>query len=309
MDTQEAKPHRLSEVFPVAISNEHVAEERLQAVKNRQVKGLERRTEGRSGTLFGEMTNRSLSVLLTVVVFAGILLCGCQPQPLPPSPKPPNPDGAFEAIVKRYAPLVRLHQNERYFPCGIEYLLQNSVLRNEGDFERNDPTQADLQKYCETGYYVEVNSSQYGGMIENGKVTAPIYYAIQEYADSIQISYLMLYAYQGAQTCRQLLFGNEFNFVANTLGVHQGDLELVVVTLAPNGPGEYRVASVGYEAHGHMKYLRVPTCLVSLYATSRVPSALDRSMRGCRNFAKVEAILGSARKSGSVFRRAVAATC
>lgn len=161
--------------------------------------------------------------------------------------------------VKQYAPLVHLYGKERYFPCGIEYLLQNSELKHDGDweFQLRNPTQADLQKYCEKGYYVDINLSQFGGMREKNRgVTAPMYYAVQEYEDAVQISYLMLYAYQGGQTCRALRSGTEFNFIANKLGIHQGDLERVVVTLTPKGPGQYRVVSVGYEAHGVVTYYK-----------------------------------------------------
>jgi hypothetical protein len=55
--------------------------------------------------------------------------------------------------------------------------------------------------------------------------------------------------------------------------------------------------------------LRVPTCLVPIHGTSRVPSALEKPMRSCKNFAKGEATSGSARRPGSVFRRAMGATC
>jgi hypothetical protein len=73
-------------------------------------------------------------------------------------------------------------------------------------------------------------------------------------------------------------------------------------------PGAIYIMDRGYLDFARL-YLRVPTCLMSVHATSRVPSALDTSMRSCRNFAKITAISGSARKSGSVFRRAMAATC
>ena len=155
-------------------------------------------------------------------------------------------------IVKRYAPVVYFHENERYFPCSIEYVLQNSVLkdRNQPSWQFQDPTQATLQQYHMPNYYVEINPSQFGGM----GVTAPIYYAVQEYEDAVQISYLMLYAYQGGQTCRALRVGTEFNCIVKTLGIHQGDLERVVVTLIPREEGQYQVLHVGYEAHGDLKY-------------------------------------------------------
>ncbi|MDT7687442.1 MAG: hypothetical protein QOE46_201, partial [Acidobacteriota bacterium] len=154
--------------------------------------------------------------------------------------------------VKQYAPAVYFHDNEQFFPCSIEYLLQNGVLqdRNQPGWQVPNPTQATLQQYNAQNYYVAINQSQFAGELS----AAPMYYAVQEYRDAVEISYLMLYAYQGGQTCRALRAGTEFNCIVKTLGIHQGDLERVVVTLLPTSDGQYRPFRVGYEAHGDVTY-------------------------------------------------------
>lgn len=85
-------------------------------------------------------------------------------------------------------------------------------------------------------------------------IRAPMYYAVQEYDDAIEITYAMLYAQHGGQTCRALRLLSEFDCIVETLGMHQGDLERVVVTLIPQPGGQYGVLRVGYESHGDMTY-------------------------------------------------------
>jgi hypothetical protein len=112
--------------------------------------------------------------------------------------------------------------------------------------------------------YVDIASSQYGGQLdpETG-VFAPLYYAVQEHADAVEISYLFLYAFHGGQTVRPLSVIHQFDCILHTWGEHQGDLERVVVTLVPvHGEStNYRVLRVGYESHGD----------VSWYGAGRVP--------------------------------------
>ncbi|MBI3443792.1 MAG: VCBS repeat-containing protein [Magnetospirillum sp.] len=143
------------------------------------------------------------------------------------------------------------HPNEQYFPCSIEYLLQNSTLldNNNPGWTHSGPTQQDLANYKSDNFYVSIAESQF-----TGTPTAPMYYAVQQYSDVIEISYLMLYAYQGGQTCRALRAGSHFSCIVKTLGIHQGDLERVVVTLRPLSGGGYEVVRVGYEAHGDVTW-------------------------------------------------------
>jgi hypothetical protein len=160
-------------------------------------------------------------------------------------------------VVKQYAPVLRFHPNEKYFPCSIEFLLQNGWLRdnNNKDWNIVNPAQTDLQQYCAENYYVQINPSQYPGMCTNNVVSAPLYYAVQEFTDIIEITYIFLYAYQGGQTVRALRAGTEFNCIVNDFGIHQGDLETIVVRLVPQGTGGYSVLDAVYSAHGNESYL------------------------------------------------------
>jgi hypothetical protein len=81
-----------------------------------------------------------------------------------------------------------------------------------------------------------------------------MYYALQQYADVLEISYVMLYAFQDGQTARALPIDNEFDCILRTVGMHQGDIERIVVSLVPAGAGGFEVSRVGYEAHGDVRY-------------------------------------------------------
>jgi hypothetical protein len=143
------------------------------------------------------------------------------------------------------------------FPCSIEWLLDSSTLKSHSDsgLSITSPTQLDLQIHSGEAVFVDVNPSQYGGEASpSAGVTAPMYYAVQQYTDAVEISYVMLYAFQDGQTIRALPVDNEFDCILRTVGMHQGDLERVVVALVPTGAGDFEVSRVGYEAHGDVRY-------------------------------------------------------
>lgn len=160
-------------------------------------------------------------------------------------------------VVATYAPVVRFHVNEQRYPCSIEWLLSSSTLRSHSDpgLSIASPTQLDLQANSGEAVYVEVNPSQYGGEVsEPAGVTAPMYYALQQYPDVLEVSYVMLYAFQDGQTIRALPIDNEFDCILRTVGMHEGDIERVVLALVPAGTGGFEVSRVGYEAHGDVRW-------------------------------------------------------
>ncbi|KFF65522.1 hypothetical protein IW01_17905 [Pectobacterium brasiliense] len=120
----------------------------------------------------------------------------------------------------------------------------------------NNITQEILEKYCSNNYYIDINPSQYSGMYNQGEVTAPIYYAITEDKDILEITFPILYAYQGGQACIADRKGSEFNCILHSYGEHQGDLERVSVRLAKDHTSEYYISEVGYEAHGHLTWYK-----------------------------------------------------
>lgn len=162
--------------------------------------------------------------------------------------------------IKRFAPTLRFHPDEKFFPCSIEYLLQDSIFFY-GSSTKANPSQQDLidltANLDATGKelaYVLVNSSQYQGqgLDAGGKIAAPVYVAVQDFSNYSEINYLILYAAQGGQTCRALRAGTEFDFISNDYGKHQGDLERVCVRITKDSSNTWQLLHVGYEADGDM---------------------------------------------------------
>lgn len=126
------------------------------------------------------------------------------------------------------------------------------VTRSQGgDFAPRDPlsnvTQAMLQQNSSEQFFINVNPSQHSGQ---PLPTAPLYYAVQEYDDAIELTYIVLYAYQPGQTARARRAGTEFNCILPDLGSHQGDLERFAIILTKGADGSYTQSRVAFEAHG-----------------------------------------------------------
>ncbi len=174
-------------------------------------------------------------------------------------------------IVRRFAPAVYLSRYEKYLPCSIEHLVRGATLyqgRPNPDPEAEPPVIVQkpgarswpvtdpgvLASHRDAGieaYVLEINPSQYPGMpLVNGAVTAPMYYAVQDFADCVEITYVLLFAYQGGQTFKGLRAGSPFYGIIEKYGVHEGDLEEFVVRLVQDAAGGWRIAGVAYEAHG-----------------------------------------------------------
>ena len=171
-----------------------------------------------------------------------------------PIPDQKSPNGASLAVISGVLVII---YGDGTCPSKTSQLWITRALG--GDFSIHPPleniTQSMLREHSAEHYYVNVNPSQHAGQSFQ---TAPLYYAAQEYDDAIEISYIVLYAYQGGQSARALRAGTEFNCIIPNLGTHQGDLERLAVTLSKSQNENansteaytYTVARVGYEAHG-----------------------------------------------------------
>jgi hypothetical protein len=111
-------------------------------------------------------------------------------------------------------------------------------------------TQAVLQNNSSEHFYLTVNPSQYNGQPVG---TAPIYYAVQESGNTIDLTYIMLYPWQPGQAARARRAGTEFNCILSTLGTHQADLERISVRLS-RANDTYTITRVTFEAHGQVEH-------------------------------------------------------
>src|SRR5579871_58936 len=186
--------------------------------------------------------------------------------------------------IQANAPIFRFHPNETCFPCSIEYILQGATLNQNTTPHMTplpNPTFNLLAQYSSSDYFVAINPSQYHGMEQNGTITAPIYYAVQQVNQAganepagnypaVDIHYIVWYANQDGQTLK--VFGAKaFNYstlgiselfdlknatdpmpiIVRTYGEHQGDQERVVVRLSLQN---LQVLGVGYDAHGETQW-------------------------------------------------------
>jgi hypothetical protein len=166
-----------------------------------------------------------------------------------------------------FAPMIKFHPKEQYFPCSIEYLLAQAQLvqTNNGAFTPvvQNPTQADLATYYTDNYRVFINPQQFHGQLPDahGTINAPMYVAVQVPADRtyVDLTFILLFAYQGPQTGRTIELGKIFtegkvNFQLPHYGEHQGDIETVSVRVTPDLA---QAMLVRLEAHGHSTYYGV----------------------------------------------------
>lgn len=163
-------------------------------------------------------------------------------------------------LLERYAPIVHFHPRERYFPCSLEWLLQHCCLRHTRTSLRIlRPTQADLlthwQAYHPDGStpYLDISSSGYGGHLES----APSYVTVQEWDRCYEVTYLMLYPYQGPQTARWHWAGRAYDCMILDFGRHQGDLEWVSLSLDKDSLQPFEV---GLQAHGKVRTVAWKSC-------------------------------------------------
>ena len=150
------------------------------------------------------------------------------------------------------APIVYFHPNEPCLPCSIEHLLANGVLIDSSNPKRHpdipNPTQADLRDNCDENFFLQIANSQFGGE----GLTAPMYFAVQEFSDHTEITYVMLFGYNGSQTAHVTTLGSNIWCQLDTYGRHPGDIERVTVRFT-NGTSGPTVTDVIFEAHGDAK--------------------------------------------------------
>lgn len=165
-----------------------------------------------------------------------------------------------QQLLKRYAPIVAFHPSERYFPCSVEWLLSHSCLRHSRTALRIlKPTQTDLLTHWQAHHpsgstpYLDISPSGYGGNLEQ----APLYVTVQEWDHCWEITYLMLYAYQGAQTARWHLSRRPYDCLIRDFGRHQGDLEWICVTLDKE---RLEPMEIGLQAHGRVRTVAWAGC-------------------------------------------------
>lgn len=158
-----------------------------------------------------------------------------------------------QELLDRHAPIVAFHPLERYFPCSLEWLLQHCCLRHTRTALRIlRPAAGDLLTHWQADLpqgstpYLDISSSGYGGQLEE----APCYGTVQEWDNCYEITYLMLYAYQGSATACWRWSWKPYDLLIRDFGRHQGDLEWVSVCLDKQN---LQPLEIGLQAHGKVR--------------------------------------------------------
>ncbi len=138
---------------------------------------------------------------------------------------------SFESLAIKFCPNLYLHSHEVYNPCEINWLLSKSTLMTKKDnavkrIKESPLTQRDIWEYSQqnhpneygrTDVWIDFKGEMWG-QSELDKV--PIYAHIKQLDERlIRISYMMIYAYNGAKKV--------MGFVP--VGFHWGDVEHVTI--------------------------------------------------------------------------------
>ncbi|MFN8609067.1 MAG: Vps62-related protein [Vulcanimicrobiota bacterium] len=165
-----------------------------------------------------------------------------------------------QEVLERFAPIVHFHPFERYFPCSLEWLLQHCCLRHTRTALRVlQPSQQHLLDNWQADHpqgstpYLEIAPSGYAGQLEG----APSYVAVQEWDDCFELTYLMLYAFQGPQTACWHLSRHPYDCLIRDFGRHQGDLEWVSLRLDKQS---LQPREIGLQAHGKVRPVAWSQC-------------------------------------------------
>ena len=109
----------------------------------------------------------------------------------------------------------------------------------------DNPTQQDMADHYDGQYYLNINEAAFTGEGLN----APMYYAVQNFADYTEITYLLFFGFNGCQTVHIPIFGNDNECILYDYARHQGDLERVTIRIS-NDPADPQVLDVCTESHG-----------------------------------------------------------
>lgn len=139
----------------------------------------------------------------------------------------------MEALVSKFTPIIYLHPEEKYYPVDINWLLKNSTLKDFNDSATiKSPTQRDLynvaQKYNfqtrkDGDVVLGFEPSTYRGQTPVSDV--PIYALVREKNDKVYITYVILFAYNGAYNIAGLA----------DVGEHPGDMEHITIEASKDG--------------------------------------------------------------------------
>jgi hypothetical protein len=123
-----------------------------------------------------------------------------------------------------------------------------ALVSDQQEIEK--PTQLDLARHPDALNYLDISPDAYAGEGNKERITAPMYFTVQEKPAYVEITYVMLYAFQGGQPVHADRDYTGFNCIIENFGMHQGDIEWVTLRLDPSLQS---IVEVGYACHGDIE--------------------------------------------------------
>ncbi|MCA9770596.1 Vps62-related protein [Candidatus Dependentiae bacterium] len=181
------------------------------------------------------------------------------------------PETTVINLAQTFAPEVRFHKKESYYPSSIDWFAKRCELRkrnpngsttlvlerpiNDSSILKNYPTKDYPNGFNQINdYYLAPTTDKItraGEPLVNKECKATCYYHIQDkHNDGIVIQYIFFYPYQGDTVNINILGKKVFN-----IGSHEGDIEHIDVHLRKTDELgnylNYKLDQVHYAAHGN----------------------------------------------------------
>lgn len=137
-------------------------------------------------------------------------------------------------LIKKYSPILYFHPDEKYFPCSVDWLLQNSKLVNYNNTNNelnsiiypvsqkmlyNQSLSDNFKKRADGSLILSFTEELYRG--ETPLNNVPCYSIYREENNKIYLTYIFLYAKNGEYSILDLV----------KVGQHPGDIEHITLEL------------------------------------------------------------------------------
>ena len=176
-------------------------------------------------------------------------------------------------LLKKYNPVFVFNTSEEYWPCSVEYVMENSQLYNDDKkiLEEGQVTSNILASNI--GNHLNINSRIYPGSPLDKihlKHNIPLYCKVNTNEQFIDLIYIVFFAYNGP-----------FNVLGFNTGEHQADIEHVVIRLSAETK---KPIAIFFSAHGIQdgvwvkyeqvqKYNHYPVVYVAKFSHAMYPKA------------------------------------
>lgn len=160
-----------------------------------------------------------------------------------------------DELIKKYAPLVKLDTEEKYYPSSVQFAIEKSDLKKNDQIIKKQGTFS-ISELGQYGQEYYLTGGVHEGMPKKGDYyDSPVYANFVETPGGAVIQYLFFYPYNGAFQAGEVLkgvplLGDIASKVTEALdiGVHIGDWEHIDVHLART-PGGYALRDIYFARH------------------------------------------------------------